>query len=1061
MGSFGGRDGFWAGLGGNCSFGVGLAVRIVRAVCRLVTFLFCYVGTPTYTPQRHFASRLPVLRYWRSLVTATLVAMLLSIVYSTEAVALSDASSEGSIDGIATSIQRESTSASTRNLATPLASTRLAQGDGSSEPVYELFTSEGHHLCGLQADGWVTCWGRNEFGQTGAPGGSFQDVVTGLDHTCGLRSDGSIVCWGRNDLGQVNAPRGTFRSVALWTNLSCALHTDRRIMCWGFDGTLAVEQSLSTAAERYSCVERSLETREIVCWSVDSPSGARSYRGPFIAVSTFRTSCWLHSGCTEVIESEDSSGVTATESHLERESRRHWGCSYYHPETVLACADFGSSEEEAAVSSSGEVIYLSPDRVSYACGPPIRGVITCEPLDSPKSQDTPATVLDDSPDESTDRPGQVSGLDYEDGQLTWNPVPDALTYNIIFHYASGAILSPIQAGCCRYRTELNPSFTSVEIFAINDAGSGPSFHMSTDALRARLAPAPEPAELPPELPPGPVPGLFYRDRQITWQPVQRATSYDLNLLVLTDQLRGGVVEVELECCSFAIGDYSSLVTHVSVRAVNSAGEGPWSSRLPLESTPGEVTGVTYLHLRLGWRGISLQRVLWQLASGALSYEVDLRVSSDGAPDRTMVDVACCKLTFFDPAVTHVRVRGVNTSAKGRWSDWVGTKPNRVTGLDYDPIARLASWWPVDGSTHYDIGVRYGSTNIDILRGRACCEYPIDPVQDGITAFRVRAENNAGHGAWSRWEAVDALIVWVSSGDSYSAGTEAQSECRRTLSSYGPTAVRILRRDGWNILENFEACFGAVAGVYGEEEGIWDSSDTTEYSEIIADKRQRVFTERVDVMVMTFGGNDIGYDDILEGCVKLPICLLSEDKLNRRVRGLGAAMKDFYADIVTTRLSARGKLYVIGYPSLFAPTAEWGGIALPFGKTLNLPCNFVIHRDGAMLKRAAKLLNDELKEAVSIANMQVRGTRIYYLDTLTLYRTGKLRGIDYDGEANGKHELCGTPPDDNELRQTHRWMNGVVARGAWTTWDTESFHPNQFGHMATAKALSDLIIATFH
>ena len=83
--------------------------------------------------------------------------------------------------------------------------------------------------------------------------------------------------------------------------------------------------------------------------------------------------------------------------HLERESRRHWGCSYYHADTELACVDFGSSEVET-VDSTGEVVYSSSDQVAYACGSPNRGVITCDPLGSPESQDTPATVLDDSPE---------------------------------------------------------------------------------------------------------------------------------------------------------------------------------------------------------------------------------------------------------------------------------------------------------------------------------------------------------------------------------------------------------------------------------------------------------------------------------------------------------------------------------------------------------------------------------------------------------------------------------------------------------------------------------------
>ena len=298
------------------------------------------------------------------------------------------------------------------------------------------------------------------------------------------------------------------------------------------------------------------------------------------------------------------------------------------------------------------------------------------------------------------------------------------------------------------------------------------------------------------------------------------------------------------------------------------------------------------------------------------------------------------------------------------------------------------------------------------------------------------------------------LVWVSSGDSYSSGTEGAPDCRHTTTSYGPTAHRILGQDrAWYIpYYRFEACFGAVAGVYGEEEGFWDS-DTTQYDDIDDDREWSVYHDEVDILVMTFGGNDIGFSDLLYDCA-VGYCLVDEDELRNRIQELGEAMTGFYTRLIRDRLSERGRLYVVGYPSLVAPVSEWSSWSFFAG------CERLSRSEAAMLRRMARELNDTLKQAVEDANSLVAGTRAHYLDTLTLYRTGELNGKDYDGEANGKHELCGTVPKDSELRETHRWMNGLVWKGLWETLTSQSFHPNEHGHSATAKALADLIADTF-
>lgn len=436
----------------------------------------------------------------------------------------------------------------------------------------------------------------------------------------------------------------------------------------------------------------------------------------------------------------------------------------------------------------------------------------------------------------------------------------------------------------------------------------------------------------------------------------------------------------------------------------------------------------------------------------------------------------------------LRLGDANTTASGdydwcRWgghhsigaadarliSDPGGAVPARVTNIGFrqSEWGPLLHWKPLAGVQSYHIDARESPVDKSYVRRDIGCTVEFGecgylfledriPPQDFREAkqFRVRATNESGNGPWSSWIEVEAYpqqVVWVSSGDSYSSGTEGLPDCRRTNTSYGPTARNILDRN-WDIpLHRFEACFGTVAGVYGEDQGIWSGADTTEYQEIDDDRESSVFHDEVGVLVMSFGGNDIGFSDVLKGCVFLG-CRVSDAELKMRVQELGDAMTDFYVRIMRNRLSTRGRLYVVGYPSIAAPPDEWA--SGPFG------CNFLSRSDGTILERMARELNDALKRAVEQANSQFSGTRAYYLDTLTLYRTGRLNGRDYDGEANGKHELCGTPPAEKELRENHRWMNGLVLRGLWRTWASQSFHPNEHGHSATARALADLIADTF-
>lgn len=91
----------------------------------------------------------------------------------------------------------------------------------SGERQYTAITVGYRHGCGLDANGFASCWGDNTHGQIGdgttvhamrsgvlrpTPVGGglrFQSIAAGEDFTCGVTLDGALYCWGANDTGQL------------------------------------------------------------------------------------------------------------------------------------------------------------------------------------------------------------------------------------------------------------------------------------------------------------------------------------------------------------------------------------------------------------------------------------------------------------------------------------------------------------------------------------------------------------------------------------------------------------------------------------------------------------------------------------------------------------------------------------------------------------------------------------------------------------------------------------------------------------------------------------------
>jgi alpha-tubulin suppressor-like RCC1 family protein len=166
------------------------------------------------------------------------------------------------------------------------------------------------HACRI-ADGTLSCWGANNFGQIGADdntahttpievpqqdGKPWTSVAAGRRHTCGLREPGALYCWGDNSFGQLGVgntigtssrPRASserwedFIQLRCGGDNCCALRRGGALFCWGTtttnnNGAMPVTRptqveagtlflpSFSVGAAGHSCAIRS--DRALLCW---------------------------------------------------------------------------------------------------------------------------------------------------------------------------------------------------------------------------------------------------------------------------------------------------------------------------------------------------------------------------------------------------------------------------------------------------------------------------------------------------------------------------------------------------------------------------------------------------------------------------------------------------------------------------------------------------------------------------------------------------------------------------------------------------------------------------
>lgn len=320
-----------------------------------------------------------------------------------------------------------------------------------------------------------------------------------------------------------------------------------------------------------------------------------------------------------------------------------------------------------------------------------------------------------------------------------------------------------------------------------------------------------------------------------------------------------------------------------------------------------------------------------------------------------------------------------------------------------------------------------------------------------------------------------VLSWHNAGDSYSSGEGVsgnEGDCAQSNDAYGPKAVTLLGQQGWEPeVGAFTACTGHLVEDFLNRRPDSAKGSLSEWA-----VEQGLAGGRSDVLTMSFGGNDIGFSEIIKDCLPqsdwviggLGGCDTSEDELRARVDALLApterctggrggerrdssfswecdlliddrgtstpsddrrgSIVDFYRFLVDEHLTARGHLYVVGYPALFAPTDEWSSWNV-------FSCAGIRQGDAQKLTRVARHLDTTLREAVEIADDDAG--RITYISRYDLFR-------------DGGHELCGRGED---------WLNGIsknrgsgVQRARYET----SFHPNKAGHTPVAEMIAELV-----
>lgn len=297
---------------------------------------------------------------------------------------------------------------------------------------------------------------------------------------------------------------------------------------------------------------------------------------------------------------------------------------------------------------------------------------------------------------------------------------------------------------------------------------------------------------------------------------------------------------------------------------------------------------------------------------------------------------------------------------------------------------------------------------------------------------------------------DGSLSWLALGDSYSSGEgigkiPTNNKCQRADNTsnngraWSVVAADKLRSQGVAIPEfRLTACTGAVASQWVEQ--LSDAGG-----------------QPADLVTFSFGGNNLGFFDIILDCVGInaetlvtawsPIavgptlignwkgCSITEGELRQRVakwtgRGesnstfdVGTTLPQLLDEIAAGATVPGGKIVVTGYPQIFEESGRWG---IWEGNA----CQRFNRGDANMLRGVIAALNQQIAQTAADRSGKVNDVEIIFVDAAAVYES-----------QSGRHGLCSGDP----------WINGITPSRL-----ERSFHPTEAGHEALGNTVADRI-----
>lgn len=218
---------------------------------------------------------------------------------------------------------------------------------GDDEPPYGAFThiavsQDGlgsNHACALDTEGRVSCWGRDDVGQSTPPAGTFAVLSLNSHRTCGIRTDTTIACWGLwSEFGGMPTDPGFVSLHSGASGYTCAVNVDGYVACWQQEERFVdrIGQFSSVGVGYRACASRVGET--IDCWR---PSDGLAYAVDGVPAEP---------GFVHVCQSSDLGCALAADGHVEC-----WGYVYDVPADTKFSQVSCGSQHACGVTLDGEI----------------------------------------------------------------------------------------------------------------------------------------------------------------------------------------------------------------------------------------------------------------------------------------------------------------------------------------------------------------------------------------------------------------------------------------------------------------------------------------------------------------------------------------------------------------------------------------------------------------------------------------------------------------------------------------------------------------------------------